>query len=64
LAKVEDSQGLFLRFDAEHAFSASQPAAPAAGDIYLIFLVPKNTDVKSFAVGNRQQDLDGAVHVP
>ena len=62
LAKVADSQGLFLRYDADHALSTGSPEAPADGDIYLIFLVPKDTDIKTITVGAKQQDLDAPVH--
>jgi hypothetical protein len=62
LAKVGDSQGLFLRYDSDHALSTGSPDATADGDIYLIFLIPKETDIKTIAVGAKQQDLDSPVH--
>jgi uncharacterized membrane protein required for colicin V production len=63
LAKVGDSDGLFVRYDAEHNVAASSPDAAADGDIYFIFLIPHDTQIKSFTVGAKTQDLDNPTHV-
>jgi hypothetical protein len=63
LAKTGGSSGLLLRYDTnqQHPAIGSPDGAPAS-DTYYIFLVPANTDVKSFTMGGKTQDLSAPLH--
>jgi hypothetical protein len=64
LATVADATGLLLRYDADHTnFDVSTPNAPATGDTYFVFLIPHDTDLKTYTAGGKTQDLDTSLHV-
>jgi uncharacterized membrane protein required for colicin V production len=63
LAKGADGRGLFLRYDCQHVVKLQPPDAPMDGTVYLIFLVPTSTDIKSLKMGDKTQNLSAVLHV-
>jgi len=55
---------LFMRYDCNTVVSMTPPDVPMSGSLYLMFLVPSGTDIKSLKMGDKTQDLHAVVHVP
>jgi hypothetical protein len=64
----KDGKGLFLRYNYLHFISSipavNPPDGPPSGSVYFMFLVPSNTQLKSFTLGDKSQDLTAPVVVP
>jgi hypothetical protein len=64
MVKGADSKSLLLRYDYMHAsFSVPTPSNPPDGGIYFIFLIPRDTELKSFSFFGKTQNLDSPVKV-
>jgi hypothetical protein len=65
LAKSGSAHALLLRYDAIHSLSPlTAPDAAPEGTVYLIFLIPHDTDLKTLKIEDKQQSLGSApVHV-
>ena len=64
LAKTGDSTGLLLRYNAtSQAISVASPDGAPVGDTYFIFLIPHASDIKTFSMGGKTQDLSSPLHV-
>jgi hypothetical protein len=64
LAKGSDGRALFLRYDSNNVVSLQPPDSPMDSSVYLIFLVPSSTDIKSLKMGDKTQNLPAVKHVP
>jgi hypothetical protein len=64
VASNSDSRGLLLRYDSAHALAAATPPeGTLQSDVYFVFLIPHETDIKTLKLGGKQQNLDSALHV-